>query len=135
MVVDKSKIKSKQRKTTVRPGSKPKTNPLQIVKGLTEAFDIPVKDMAGFLDVTPKTFSRWKGKRGSMSEQQADRMLILQSIFDLGRKVLGSDDNVKKWIREPIFLLDGGVPLELLKMESGRKKVESALHQIENGFF
>jgi hypothetical protein len=30
--------------------------------------------------------------------QQADRMLILKSIFDLGRKVLGSDENVKKYL-------------------------------------
>lgn len=70
-----------------------------------------------------------------MSEQQTDRMFILKSIFDLGRKVLGSDANVKKWIREPIFFLDGEIPLRLLKTESGRRRVESVLHQIEYGFF
>lgn len=111
------------------------TKPFQVVKELTTNFDISAKDMASVLDVTPKTFSRWKGKENAMSEQQADRMLILKSIFDLGRKVLGSDANVKKWIREPIFSLDGEIPLRLLKTESGRRRVESVLHQIEYGFF
>lgn len=111
------------------------TKPFQVVKELTTNFDISIKDMASVLDVTPKTFSRWRGKENVMSEQQADRMLILKSIFDLGRKVLGSDANVKKWIREPIFSLDGEIPLRLLKTESGRRRVESVLHQIEYGFF
>lgn len=108
---------------------------LQVVKELSADFDLSAKDLAGVLDITPKTFSRWKGKENAMSEQQADRMLILKAIFDLGRKVLGSDANVKKWIREPVFSLDGLTPLSLLKTESGRRRVESVLHQIEYGFF
>jgi putative toxin-antitoxin system antitoxin component (TIGR02293 family) len=120
---------------------KPKTaateriQPFHIVKELTADFDISVKDLASVLDITPKTFSRWKTKKNAMSEQQADRMVILKSIFDLGRKVLGSDENVKKWIREPIFSLEGQIPLQLLKTESGRRRIESVLHQIEYGFF
>lgn len=113
----------------------PGIKPLQVVKELTVDFDLSVKDVAGVLDVTPKTFSRWRGRDNAMSEQQADRMMVLKSIFDLGRKVLGSDASVKKWIREPIFSLDGQTPLNLLKTESGRRRVESVLHQIEYGFF
>src|SRR5687768_5410760 len=109
--------------------------PLQVVKELAADFDLSVKDVAGVLDVTPKTFSRWRGRDNALSEQQADRMMVLKSIFDLGRKVLGSDTTVKKWIREPIFSLDGQTPLNLLRTESGRRRVESVLHQIEYGFF
>jgi putative toxin-antitoxin system antitoxin component (TIGR02293 family) len=109
--------------------------PLQVVKQLSTTFNLSVKDVAGVLDVTPKTISRWRGKDSALSEQQADRMIILKSIFDLGKKVLGTDENVKKWIREPIFSLDGQTPLKLLKTESGRRRIESVLHQIEYGFF
>jgi putative toxin-antitoxin system antitoxin component (TIGR02293 family) len=115
----------------VRSGVKP----FQIIQGLAADFGLSAKDIAGVLDITPKTFSRWKGRENFLSEQQADRMLILKSIVDLGRKVLGSDANVKKWIREPVFSLDGQIPLNLLKTESGRRQIESALHQIEYGFF
>ena len=121
--------------TTIHPRVKKNLEPFHIVKELTADFDISVKDLAGVLDITPKTFSRWKSKKNAMSEQQADRMVIVKSIFDLGRKVLGSDENVKKWVREPIFSFDGQIPLQLLKTESGRRSVEAVLHQIEYGFF
>ncbi len=117
------------------PNDTQSITPLQVVKELSTDYAISAKDMAGVLDVTPKTFSRWKRNSNVMSEQQADRMFILKSIFDLGRKVLGSDANVKKWIREPIFSLNGQIPLKLLKIESGRRRIESVLHQIEYGFF
>ncbi len=110
-------------------------NPFQVIKDLSADFGFSAKDMAGVLDVTPKTFSRWKQKANGMSDQQADRMLILKSIFELSRKVLGSDANVKKWMSEPVFLLDGHAPLSLLITESGRRRIESVLHQIEYGFF
>jgi len=135
-VPSKSRPKRPRKHGTVKaPGVGSGVKPFQVVKELATDFDLSVKDMAGVLDVTPKTFSRWKGRENAMSEQQADRMLILKSIFDLGRTVLGSDANVKKWIREPVFSLDGQTPLSLLKTESGRRRVESVLHQIEYGFF
>jgi putative toxin-antitoxin system antitoxin component (TIGR02293 family) len=109
--------------------------PLQVVKQLATDYGLSLKDVAGVLDVTPKTFSRWRGRDSALSEQQADRTLILKSIFDLGKKVLGSDANLKKWIREPVFSLEGQTPLKLLKTESGRRRIESVLHQIEYGFF
>lgn len=127
--------KAKSRATAGPPKIPVSLQPFHIVKELTADFDISVKDLAGVLDITPKTFSRWKNARNAMSEQQADRMVILKSIFDLGRKVLGSDENVKKWMREPIFSLEGQIPLQLLKTESGRRRIESVLHQIEYGFF
>lgn len=137
----KIKIKATGQKGRSRNFTKPlhgpvqRIKPFQIVKELTSDFDLSSKDMASVLDITSKTFSRWKIKGNAMSEQQADRMLILKSIFDLGRKVLGSDENVKKWIREPIFSLEGQIPIKLLKTESGRRRIESVLHQIEFGFF
>jgi len=120
---------------TPKVKTRPSIQPFRIVKELTNDFDISVKDVAGVLDITPKTFSRWKITRNAMSEQQADRIVILKSIFDLGRKVLGSDAHVKKWMREPVFSLEGQIPLHLLKTESGRRRIESVLHQIEYGFF
>lgn len=140
MPLIKAKDKLSNRKTRSGRVTKSKdlnknNNPFLVIKQLSADFGISAKDMAGVLDVTPKTFSRWKQKATGMSDQQADRMLILKSIFELGRKVLGSDANVKKWMGEPVFLLEGQTPLSLLITESGRRRIESVLHQIEYGFF
>ncbi len=116
----------------------PKTSagrPLQVINELATNFDLTLSDVASVLDVSPKTVTRWQGRDSALSEQQADRMMVLKSIFDLGRQVLGTDANLKKWIHEPVFSLDGQTPLKLLKTESGRRRVESVLHQIEYGFY
>jgi putative toxin-antitoxin system antitoxin component (TIGR02293 family) len=113
----------------------PHISPMEVVIELTGSYGISTRDLANVLDITPKTFSRWNGRDDAMSEQQADRLMIVKSILDLGKKVLGSEENVKKWLHEPIFLLDGNAPLELIKTESGRRKVEAALQQIHHGYF
>ena len=109
--------------------------PSTVVKELTSEFDLTAKTMAGVIGVTPRTFSRWSGNNHAMSEQQADRLNILKSILDLGKSVLGSEEAVKKWIHQPILLLDGQIPADIIDTESGRRKIESVLHQIEFGFF
>jgi putative toxin-antitoxin system antitoxin component (TIGR02293 family) len=112
-----------------------KKTPEQVVRELTIQYEVPARDVADVLDITPRTFSRWKHSSKSLSDQQADRMMIVKSILDLGKTVLGSEEHVKDWLRKPLFLLDNQVPLDLMKTESGRRKVESALHQIHHGFF
>jgi putative toxin-antitoxin system antitoxin component (TIGR02293 family) len=107
----------------------------QIVRDLSRQYELPADDIADVLDITTRTFSRWKKHPKALSNQQADRMMIVKSILDLGKTVLGSETHLKDWLKKPLLLLDGRIPLDLMKTESGRRKVESALHQIQHGFF
>ena len=108
------------------------------IKEINEKYDLTYNNLAAVLDVTPKTLTRWTNKKqGSMtiSEQKIDRLKVLESILELGKEVLGSDDELNKWLHTPVLALDGKEPVGLLKTESGRRKVEEALHQIEYGIF
>jgi putative toxin-antitoxin system antitoxin component (TIGR02293 family) len=107
----------------------------QVVKALTSRYEIPAKDIADVLEVAPRTFSRWKNDHPGLSNQQSDRMMIVGDILELGKKVLGDEAHVKAWLRKPAVPLDNQIPLELLKTESGRRKVEEGLQQIYHGFF
>jgi len=98
-------------------------------------FGMTLSDFADVLEVTPKTLTRWKLKGEALSRQQSDRIAVLESIFALGEKVLGSRENMKEWIHQRVFALNGAEPLDVLKTESGRKMVEDVLHQIEFGIF
>ena len=98
-------------------------------------FDLKAHDLADVLEVTPKTLTRWKRKNEVLSPQQSDRVAVLESIFTLGEKVLGSREKIKEWIHQPVLYLNGGRPLDDLKTESGRRRVEEALHQIEFGMY
>jgi putative toxin-antitoxin system antitoxin component (TIGR02293 family) len=104
-------------------------------RSLEEQYNLTAKDVAEVLEVTPKTLTRWSQKDKRLSLQQSDRIAILESIFALGKRVLGSSKNVGEWIHGPVLYLNGQKPIDLLKLESGRRNVESALNQIEFGMY
>jgi putative toxin-antitoxin system antitoxin component (TIGR02293 family) len=103
------------------------------VAGFLSAYGFSVQDLAEVLDVNRKTLFRWKESEEAFSLQQSDRISVLESILELGKKVLGSEEEVKQWLHSPVHSLDGRQPLDLIKTESGRRLVETALHQIEYG--
>lgn len=108
------------------------------IKELNASYALTLGDIADILDVAPKTLTRWaKNKKNikSISKQKSDRIEILESILILGKKVLGSDEELNRWLHNPVFALEGKKPIDLIKTESGRRKVEEVLHQIEYGIY
>lgn len=108
------------------------------IKELNTKYAITINDIAEVLDVASKTVSRWsKQEKNSklISKQKKDRLNILESILKLGKKVLGSDAELNRWLHSPVLSLNGKKPIELLKTESGRRKIEETLHQIEFGIY
>ena len=108
------------------------------IKELNERYALTIGDIAAVLDLSPKTISRWtKNKKSTerISEQRSDSLQILETILQLGKKVLGSEEELNKWLHDPVFALDGNKPVDLIKTESGRRRVEEALHQIEYGIY
>lgn len=108
------------------------------IRELTVRYALTVGDIAGVLDVTTKTITRWRKSKKSgatMSEQKKDRLAVLESILKLGKKVLGSDKELNSWLHSPVFSLDGKKPVDMIKTESGRRRVEEVLRQIEYGIY
>ena len=108
------------------------------IRELNERYALTIGDIADILDVAPKTLSRWTKKNkksGVISERRNDSLLILESILELGKKVLGSDEELNQWLHNPVFALDGKKPVDVIKTESGRRRVEEVLHQIEFGIY
>ena len=102
---------------------------------LTAGYDFTERDLAGILDVNQRTITRWKAQHGRLSSQQVDRIGVLESILELGKRVLGSEDEVRLWLNSSVFSLEGQKPKDLIKTESGRKRVENVLLQIEGGVY
>jgi putative toxin-antitoxin system antitoxin component (TIGR02293 family) len=93
------------------------------------------QNLADILDVNKRTVTRWKAKNASLSPQQVDRMNVLRSLLALAKRVLGSEDAVKLWLNSPVFSLEGQRPIDLIKTESGRRRIENVLIQIEGGVY
>jgi putative toxin-antitoxin system antitoxin component (TIGR02293 family) len=115
------------------------TSEVRKIRELNERYALTIGDIADILDVAPKTLSRWAKKNnkksGVVSERKTDSLQILESILELGKKVLGSDEELNQWLHNPVFALDGKKPVDVIKTESGRRKVEEVLHQIEFGIY
>ncbi len=108
------------------------------IRKINEKYALTISDIADVLDVAPRTLSRWtKHKKNpkSISERKTDSLKILESLLKLGEKVLGSENELNQWLHNPVFALDGEKPVDLIKTESGRRRVEEALHQIEYGIY
>jgi putative toxin-antitoxin system antitoxin component (TIGR02293 family) len=104
-------------------------------RDLGKEYNLSMQDFADVLEVTPKTLSRWKRKGEKLSQQQNDRITILESIFAQGERILGSRERMREWLHAKVLYLNGKKPVEMIKTEMGRRLVEEALHQIEFGMF
>jgi putative toxin-antitoxin system antitoxin component (TIGR02293 family) len=105
------------------------------IRALTTGYDFTERDLADILDVNKRTITRWKAQDERLSPQQIDRINVVESILDLGKRVLGSENEVKLWLNSPVFSLEGQKPIKLIKTESGRRRVENVLLQIEGGAY
>lgn len=90
-------------------------------------------EQAEVLEVSTKTLTRWRSKGEALTPQQTDRVAVVEAIFRTGERVVGSREDMLRWIHSPIHYLEGQRPIELLKTETGRRRVEDALHAIEWG--
>jgi putative toxin-antitoxin system antitoxin component (TIGR02293 family) len=122
-----------------RSGSYSSTADVGKIRELNERYALTIGDIADVLDVAPKTLSRWAKKNNKssriISERRTDSLKILESILELGKKVLGSDEELNQWLHSTVFALDGKKPVDVIKTESGRRRVEEVLHQIEYGIY
>jgi putative toxin-antitoxin system antitoxin component (TIGR02293 family) len=105
------------------------------IRDLAAGFGFAEADLAAIFDVTPRTITRWKERDELLSAQKQDVMHILYGILALGRDVLGSDEDMRRWLHEPVFSLEGRKPADIVKTESGRRRVENVLRQIEAGAY
>jgi putative toxin-antitoxin system antitoxin component (TIGR02293 family) len=147
--IAKSKLKPKKKRLVPRyltivsdgnvssPSRKASTEnlPFSFAQRVSKDLAFDARDFAAVLEVAPKTLTRWRQKERQLSLQQSDRVRILEGIFKLGEDVLGSREGVRSWLQSPVFALDGSRPIDLVKTETGRRRVENALHQIEFGMY
>ena len=105
------------------------------IRVLTTGYGCNEADLAEIFDVTRRTMTRWKDQNAALSRAKQDLVRILVDLLALGHEVIGSDIEVKLWFHSPVHALEGQKPIDVIKTESGRRRVESVLHQLEAGVY
>ena len=114
---------------------RPKINLSKKIQALRQGFNFTEGDLADIFDVNKRTITRWKVHNEELSRQRADRIEVLGSILALGKGIFGTEDKVKRWMYTPVLSIEGKKPIDLVKTESGRRRVENVLLQIEGGVY
>jgi putative toxin-antitoxin system antitoxin component (TIGR02293 family) len=85
------------------------------------------------LVVPRRTLARRRQAGQALSPEEADRAVRLARIGALAERVFGRAEKAHRWLRKPSRTLDGAVPLDLLRSETGAVLVEQTLHRIDYG--
>lgn len=93
----------------------------------------PPADLADILEVSTKTLARWKKSGEALTPQQTDRMANVEAILIQGEELFGSRERVLQWMQGKVLSLDCSRPIDVLKTETGRRRVSNVLHGIAWG--
>ncbi|WP_083649342.1 type II RES/Xre toxin-antitoxin system antitoxin [Salaquimonas pukyongi] len=82
-----------------------------------------------------RTLDRRKKSPKPLPLDESDRVLRLERIMEHAERVLGTREKANLWLRRPNRALNGAIPMELLKSESGAFHVSEVLGHIEFGMY
>lgn len=92
------------------------------------------EQMAAYIGVTSRTYQR-RAERGSLEDAESAKVEMLDSLLDLGERVLGSEERAGEWLTSPVLSLQGARPIDLLVTVKGYERVKNKLLQVEYGTF
>ena len=61
--------------------------------------------------------------------------LRIAKITELSDQVFANPEKSKRWLHQPLTILDGQSPISMLDSEEGARIVENLLGQLDEGYF
>ena len=95
---------------------------------------ITIKELSVLLDISYRTMQR-KEDYDVFGLSASERILELSELIIIGIDVLGSKDNLKKWLHSSIISLGNVTPLSLMDNTFGIRMVIDVLHRLEHGIY
>lgn len=127
-ITGKQPISSRKRPEVFTP------KPFSVSESVRRRLGATGEQMAAYIGVTFRTYQR-RAQRGELEDAESVKVEMLDSLLDLGARVLGSEERASQWLTSPILSLEGEKPIELLGTVKGYERVKNKLLQIEYGTF
>lgn len=99
---------------------------------LAREYDVPLKVVADWLDVAPKTLAR-RGNAALLPRKESEIAVRYGRVFEQAREAFGSDDAARDWLTTAQSSLGYAIPVDLLRSELGARQVERVLELIDYG--
>lgn len=108
--------------------------PFSAFEAMQKEIDIPQSQLSTLLGIPMRTIARRKEDK-QLTPVESDRLYRLARVVAYAGEVLGGDDKVRTWLKNPNRGLGGEIPLELLATDIGARQVEEVLQRIEYGIY
>lgn len=94
--------------------------------------DLNTEDVAGWLNITPKTYRSYrKHPESALKGSLKEHMIVILSLYRHGMDVFGSRELFEKWLTTPNVLLDKKAPRQFLDTISGVRFIDNRLTALE----
>lgn len=101
---------------------------------LAERLDLSGKEIARLLTLSPRTYHRRKPEE-VLDPVASERLLLLTKLADHGYDVFEEQHKFNQWLRQPLRILGGQAPLDILDTSQGIKLIDTLLGRIEYGVY
>lgn len=109
--------------------------PFAAFESVLKQIGLPQRQLSEILGMTESTLARRKRDRHPLTALESDRLYRVARITALAFEVFGDEDKARTWMKRPNDVLDGEIPLNLLKTEIGASLVEDELQRILYGIY
>lgn len=82
-----------------------------------------------------RTLQHRRSRREKLTLEESDRVMRVVRLLSLAELVYGSRERALAWLRRPLARLGKRAPLDLMKTNTGARRVEEMLVQIDEGMF
>jgi putative toxin-antitoxin system antitoxin component (TIGR02293 family) len=93
------------------------------------------EELARLIQIPARTYARRVAGKGRLKPTEGERAVRIMRLFDLARRVFGTDESTRRWFNARIVALGGQTPLEFAQTEPGAREVENIIGRIEHGVY
>lgn len=126
--------RSRQKTKATKPAVVFTEQPFELSESVRKRLGATSEQMAEYIGVTFRTYQR-RAQKGKLEDAESAKVEMLDSLLDLGKRVLGSEEEARLWLTSPILSLGSERPIDLLYTVKGYERVKNKLHQIEYGTY
>lgn len=108
--------------------------PFELSESVRKRLGATGEQMAQYIGVPFRTYQR-RAQKGKLEDAESAKVEMLDSLLDLGERVLGNEEEARLWLTSPILSLGSARPIDLLDTIKGYERVKNKLLQIEYGTF
>jgi putative toxin-antitoxin system antitoxin component (TIGR02293 family) len=108
---------------------------IKVLDSLAEKAGVDLKTLASLLGTGYSTLKTHKRTKGRLSPEQSAKAYRFARVVERATEVIGSEEDMRAWLRDPVLALAKRTPLETLTSDLGSERVLQLLERLDDGVY